>query len=362
MQEVKPNTDPTYQEREYKGMDKFFIQFLHDKKDLPFIYLTLKVTFIMIPAAVLLYLPIVNNIPWLWWALSVFYFYLNTFAYKGPFGLMLHCTSHRTWFKKKYGIFNHYLPWVVGLFFGQTPRTYYSHHIWMHHPENNLMDDESTTMKYRRNTFKEFMKYFLDFLFIGMIRLVGYFSKRNKAKLIINCVTGETLFVLLCVGLSFVNFQATFMVFILSFLVSRFVMMLGNWTQHAFVDEKDPGNAYKNSVTCINVKYNHKCWNDGYHISHHVRPGMHWTQHPVFFQEHLDEFVKNKAIVFQGIGFLEIFWFLMWQKYDKLAYYGVNINGDTFKSDEEFIHLIKERTHWKLKKNVENPIRYAFSS
>ncbi len=359
MQQIKPITDPIYQETEYKGMDKFFIKFLHDKKDLPFIYLTLKITFIMLPVAVLLYMPFVPT--WLWWVLSVFYFYLNTFVYKGPFGLMLHCTSHRTWFKKKYGIFNHYLPWVAGLFFGQTPRTYYSHHIWMHHPENNLMDDESTTMKYRRNTFKEFMKYFLDFLFIGMIRLTGYFSKKNKTRLIINCITGETFFIFLCVGLSFVNFPATFMVFILSFFVSRFVMMLGNWTQHAFVDEHEPGNAYKNSVTCINVKYNHKCWNDGYHISHHIRPGMHWTQHPVFFQEHLEDFKKNKAIIFQGIGFLEIFWFLMWGRYDRLAHYGVNIDGDTFKSDEEFIHLLKERTNWKLKRGAENTIRYAFS-
>src|SRR5688572_15537551 len=104
MQQVKPITDPIYVEREYKGMDKFFIQFLHDKKDLPFIYLTLKITFIMIPVAVLLYMPFVYERPWIWWTLSVFYFYLNTFAYKGPFGLMLHCTSHRTWFKKKYGI------------------------------------------------------------------------------------------------------------------------------------------------------------------------------------------------------------------------------------------------------------------
>ena len=350
MQLVKPITDPTYQEREYSSLDKFFIKLIHDKKDLPFVYLTIKISVLMIPVGLLLYMPFVPT--WLWWILSVFYFYLNTFVFKGPFGLMLHCTSHRTFFKKKYSFLNHYLPWVVGPFFGQTPQTYYSHHIWMHHPENNLMADESTTMKYRRDKFPEFMKYFSDFLFVGMFRLVGYFNKKHRADLVAKCLTGEFLYLALCVGLSFVNLPATFMVFILSFL--------GNWTQHAFVDEHDPGNAYKNSVTCINVKYNHKCWNDGYHISHHIRPGMHWTQHPVFFQEHIDEFAKNKAIIFQGIGFLEIFWFLMWGKYDKLAQYAVNINGTTFASDEEFIALIKERTHWKLKKGSDTAIHYAY--
>lgn len=358
MQQVSPITDPIFTERSYSSIDRFFLRFLHDKRDLPFVYLTLKITFLMIPLGVFLYFPVIDG--WLWWLVAIFYMYLNNFVFKGPFGLMLHCTSHRTFFKKKYQVFNHYLPWFVGPFFGQTPLTYYSHHIWMHHPENNLLEDESTTMTYRRDSFKEFMRYFLNFLFVGMIGLIGYFKTKNRKDLINKCITGETLYIVMSIGFCFLNFKATLVVFILSFVISRFIMMLGNWTQHAFVDLNDPGNAYKNSVTCINTKYNHKCWNDGYHISHHIRPGMHWTQHPVFFQENLAEFSKNKAIIFQGIGFLEIFWFLMWGKYEKLAQYAVNINGNTFRSDEEFINLVKERTHWKIKKGTNEPLHFAY--
>jgi hypothetical protein len=207
-------------------------------------------------------------------------------------------------------------------------------------------------MPYNRGKLSNFFQYFFDFLFIGMIRLVGYFNRKNRKNLVYRCLTGEFLFIAMCVGLSFINFNATLFVFILPFFISRFVMMLGNWTQHAFVDQDDPGNAYKNSITCINVKYNHMCWNDGYHISHHIRPGMHWTQHPVYFQETLDEYATNKAIVFQGIDFLQVFILLMNGNFKKLAAHGVNINN-TFASDEEFIEHMKSRLHPVREKRTE---------
>jgi hypothetical protein len=120
-------------------------------------------------------------------------------------------------------------------------------------------------------------------------------------------------------------------------------MMLGNFTQHAFVDPEQPGNSYINSITCINTNYNHKCWNDGYHISHHVKPNLHWTEHPDHLQNNLDEYSKNKSLVFDGIHFLHIWFFLMRKDYKRLARHVVNING-MFDSPEEAIELMKERT------------------
>lgn len=332
--------DRFYVEPKPTALNNWFISLLHDKRDLPFIYLTLKISLIMIPFGLALYIPMPAYI---FWPAAVVYFYISNFVFKGPFGLMLHCTSHRTFFKPKYQILNHYLPWIVGPFFGQTPNTYYSHHIWMHHPENNLPEDESTTMPYQRNKLSHFFMYFFDFLAIGMVRLIGYFKRKNRKNLIINSLAGELLYIALCIGLSFVNWQATLFVFILPIIVSRFIMMLGNWTQHAFVDPQDPGNAYKNSITCINVKYNHLCWNDGYHISHHIRPGMHWTKHPEYFLECLDEYKQNKAIVFDGIDFLQVFIALMGGNYKKLAAHVVNFDNNTFQSEEELIEHMKYR-------------------
>jgi fatty acid desaturase len=256
---------------------------------------------------------------------------------------MLHCTCHNKLYKKKYDLLNQYLPWFVGLFFGQTPDTYFSHHIGMHHPENNLPEDKSSTMFYQRDSFRSFMAYFTNFLFVGIFQLSEYFIKKNRKRLLVNTLRGEIFFFLLCAVLSVFNWPATLVVFILPFLISRFIMMLGNWTQHAFIDPLEPGNPYKNSITCINIKYNKKCWNDGYHISHHIRPSMHWTEHPIFFLKNKKEYTKNRAIVFDGIDFLGVFYYLMTKRYDILAKNFVNIDN-TYRSQEEVISLLKTRT------------------
>lgn len=333
--------DPVFNpDQSYSALDRFFLSMIRDERDLPFVYLTLKITFIMLPLGLVMYVP---GLPvWALVTAAVGYQLVNNFVFKGPFGLMLHCTSHRKWFKKEYNVFNYYLPWIVGPFFGQTPETYASHHVGMHHKENNLPDDQSSTMSYQRDSFKSFMAYFLDFLFLGLIKTMGYFRRHNRQSLVTKMARGEVLFFMLCIGLSFVNFTATLMVFMLPFLISRFIMMLGNFTQHAFIDPTDPGNHYKNAITCINHKYNRKCWNDGYHISHHIRPAMHWTQHPEHLQKHRQAYADNKALVFEGIDFLVIFIWLMNKRYDKLASRIVNLGA--WDSEEDVITEMKRRT------------------
>ena len=334
--------DPVFVPPErYTAFDRFWLGKIRDRRDLPFIYLSLRISLLMIPVGLLLYAPFVSG--WAWWLLALAYFVMNNFVYKGPFGLMMHCTSHRKWFKKKYEAANLYLPWFVGLFFGQTPETYYAHHIGMHHPENNLEEDESTTMFYQRDSFRDFLRYFVDFLVVGLYRVAGYFRRKNRDRLFRKIVFGEIFFLIFCTALSFVNFPATFMVFILPFLISRFIMMLGNWTQHAFIDPQDPANLYKSSITTINVKYNHKCWNDGYHISHHIKPTLHWTEHPNHFRDNLDEYVQNRALIFDGVDYLAIFVLLMRRRYDLLARHVVNI-GDSYATDAEVIDMLKLRT------------------
>ena len=334
-------TDPAGVSKPATAADRFFVSMLRDERDLPFVYLTIRISLTLTPLAVLLFVP---GIPgWLWWAAAILYQFLNNVTYKGPYGLMMHCTSHRPFFKEQYGILNHYLPWVIGPLFGQTPETYFAHHIGMHHPENNMPEDESSTMTYKRDSAAGFTHYVANFLLAGIYHLCGYFVRKNRKRLLYRSIRGEVLFFLVCIGLCFVNWPATLVVFILPFFTFRIIAMTGNWAQHAFIDPSDPGNCYKNSVTCINTKYNVKCWNDGYHISHHLKSTMHWTEHPVYFKNTLREYIDNDAVVFDGIHFLHVFIYLMTDRYDLLAKHFVNL-GDRYKSDEEVIAMLKYRT------------------
>ncbi|HMQ48207.1 MAG TPA: fatty acid desaturase [Saprospiraceae bacterium] len=332
-------SDPVFEGGiDYSAIDRFFLKLIRDERDLPFIYLTLKISFIMIPIGLGMYF----TSGWLFALLAVSYFLVNNFVFKGPFGLMLHCTSHRKWFKPEYEWFNKYLPWIVGPFFGQSPETYYSHHVHMHHAENNLPDDLSSTMFYQRDSFKDWFRYFWAFFWMVVVDLIRYFLSRNRKQLARKVALGEYLFLGMVAVLCYVNFWATFMVFILPLLLSRIIMMMGNWAQHCFIDPADPGNPFYNSITCINHKYNHKCWNDGYHISHHQKPHMHWTEHPIYFQKTIDQYAAHQALIFDGLDFLGVYMALMRGKYEFLADHLVNVDG-MFRDRNEAIAVMKRR-------------------
>ncbi len=343
-------TDPMSSRKDrYHALDRFFLSLIRDERDLPFVYLTLWITlFMMLPGLLLYFLQ-----GWIWWAVAGLYFYLNNFFFKGPFGLMLHCTSHRPFFKREYQFMNYYLPWVVAPFFGHTPETYFVHHIGMHHAENNLEDDDSSTMPYQRDSLVDFSRYFLTFFFKGVFELYRYHQRRKRKKLLARIVAGEVSFYIMVILLSLIDFPTTLVVFILPLLIFRLITMVGNWAQHAFVDPDDPANLYKSSITCINCKYNHKCWNDGYHISHHIRPNLHWTLHPGHLLENRKDYADNRAIIFDGLGFLKVFALLMGKKYDRLAEHVVNIDG-TFESHEEVVALLKKRTQ-RILESPSNP-------
>jgi fatty acid desaturase len=332
-------TDPVYVEpQRFSLYERFWLKYINDKRDLPFIHLLTAIHILVIPTAILLYTPFLKG--WYWWLAYIPYFYISQLYFKGRFGLMLHCIVHRKLFKKGYTWLYHYVIWFVCPFFGHTPETYFAHHMGMHHVENNCEDDASSTLPYQRDSLGAFLLYYLNFLFLGFRDTFMYFFSRKRKKFYVRMTLGEFTFFLFCAGMCFVNFKATLWIFIIPFLFARLVMMLGNWTQHAFVN---PANLDDNSINCINTKYNQSCWNDGYHAVHHIRPALHYTEIPGEFMKNLNKFAERKVLVFDGIHYLHIFIWLMTKRYDKLAKHIVNVNN-MFSSEAEVIALMKERT------------------
>lgn len=331
-------TDPVFKPKEkHNAWERFWLRLINDERDLPFIRLIFILMLIFPPLAIWMF------IDFHWWV-AVPYLMLDWLVFLGPFILMLHNTSHRSLFKHKYKWMNNFIPWFVGPFFGESPETYFAHHVAMHHPENNMEEDLSTTMPYRRDSIRGFTLYFLEFFFTTVGQLGNYLWRKNRKPIMWKMIIGELSYIGMCVGLSFFNWQATLVVFILPLFFTRLMMMAGNWGQHAFVDAENPGNCYRNSITCINTPYNKKSWNDGYHISHHVRPNRHWTQHPQELLDNLDTYIKEEAIVFEKIDFTTVWVFLMLKQYNLLAKHYVQLDPDNPKSKEEIIQMLKLRT------------------
>ena len=334
-------TDPIYKKPiRLTFYQRFWLRHIHDARDLPFIRLLTIIHLTIIPVAILLYFPLHGR--W-WWPVAIIYFYFSQFYFKGTFGLMLHCLCHRKLFKTHHKFMTKYLFWFVCPFFGHIGDSYQVHHMGMHHVENNMPDDASSTMRYTRDSFPDFILYWLRFMFLGFTDVFRYLFARNRKKMCTRVTISEIGFTLIFTALCFLNLQATLTVFVIPFVFARFVMMVGNWAQHAFVDPDDPENEYASNIICLNTSYNHKCWNDGYHAIHHIRPGAHYTDMPVLFKQMLPNFKENRTFVFEKIHYLHIFYFLMFKRYDKLADSMVNIQG-SFPDKDEAIALLRRRT------------------
>lgn len=321
------------------GWARFWSKFLNDPRDVVFIDLSLAMTFVVWPAAITLF--VWGSFNWLW---ALAYWAMGGALFMDRYILMLHCTSHRPLFKRKYRFFNLYIPWVLGPLFGETPEAYYVHHMGMHHKEGNLLGDLSTTMPFRRDKLGHWLRYWGRFMSVGIVDLFRYHARNGNGKMIRRLALGEGSFWLACALLGyFVSWQATLVVFVIPVILVRTLMMAGNWGQHAFVDPDEPNNDFKSSITCINTKYNRRCFNDGYHIIHHLKPSLHYTEMADEFDKHRELYGKQDAIVFDGVDFFGVWFLLMTGQKKKLARAFVQLPGAPTRTEEEIIALIDRR-------------------
>lgn len=277
------------------------------------------------------------------WVLAGVYLATLFLVFMHTYTLGLHHTAHRTLFKQHRWM-NQLIPGVMGPFMGQPPNGYYGHHIGMHHPENNLPPDLSSTMKYERDNLFHWLRYFFRFFFGILFELTSYLWKHGRKRLAVNAVLGEYgIFLGLVLATMVVDWRASLTVFLVPYLIVRTAMMMGNWGQHAFVDAVHPENPHLNSITCINNEYNRTGFNDGYHIGHHVKANRHWTEMPGDFLANLEAYHRDGAIVFEGIDFFGVWANLMLRRYKKLASHYVCLDRQP-KTEEEVIALLKKRT------------------
>jgi hypothetical protein len=331
-------TDPRHVPRRKNALDRLALRVINDERDLPFVYLCLAITFVLLPFAVYLYLPG----RFTWW-LGAIYLAVNGYFFFDRFILMLHNTSHRIFFKREHVLLNKVIPWLFGPLFGETPDTYFVHHVGMHHAEENMWDDLSSTLGYKRDSVPGFLHYWARFFF-GILPELGLYNLRRKRwKLLRMMLIGELLWYGVVAFLLWLNWEATLFVLVIPFVLVRFLMMAGNWAQHAFVDIDAPDNKYRASIVCINTRYNRRCFNDGYHIGHHLKATRHWTEMPEEFEQNRKLYADNDAVVFQGIDYFQIWLYLMLKRYDWLAERFVELRDEP-RSKEEIIALLRART------------------
>lgn len=322
-----PSYAPSRFQRAIEGL-------LYDPRDAVFVRLSLKSVLVMVPLIVMLYV-------WFSWWLAAVVAVIQLPLMAPPVILMLHNTMHRP-FIKKHRWLNRVHPYAMSGLFG-IPTGYMEHHVAMHHVENNLPKDLSSTMQYQRDNFFHWLMYVSRFFFTSHLGLTRYLVSKGRGALARRAMFSDAVHVSAMVALCFVNWRATLCAFIIPYIMIRVMMMVGNWGQHAFIDPARPGDSYANSITCINGGYNAKCFNDGYHIGHHVKQNRHWTEMPKDFLDNLERYRAENCIVFEKIDFFMVSMLLFGHQYGWLAKFFVRLPGDA-RTDTEIIEFLKGRT------------------
>ena len=318
------------------GYARLTAAILNDARDWPFLWVSLSRSIVIATAIALFAL---RSFPW--WMAAVHLALVLGLADR--FILMLHNTSHRPPCSRRFRALNHFIPWILGPFYGESPQSYFVHHVGMHHPEHNMEADLSSTIRYQRDSVFAFLHYFFRFLFFGIFELAAYLHKRGRRALLRKILVGELSYYAVVAALAAYSWQATLVVFVAPLLIVRFLMMAGNWGQHAFVDPVDPGNSYKNSLTCIDSRYNWRCFNDGYHIGHHLKATMHWSELPGELAKNRADYAANGSLVLSGTDFFMVWAMLMTKQHARIAAHHVHVGSGPKPTRSEVTALLHAR-------------------
>ncbi|KAF7509819.1 hypothetical protein GJ744_007330 [Endocarpon pusillum] len=271
-------------------------------------------------------------------AMSAYYF--------GTYTLMRHNHIHNNGIlSESWWMLDTLFPYVLDPLMGHTWNSYYYHHVKHHHVEGNGPGDLSTTLRLQRDEISSLLYYVSRFMFFIWLDLPLYFIRTGKYSHALRAAFWEFssyMFMLLATQYSL---KASAFVLLVPFSLIRLGLMIGNFGQHAFVDEVDPDSDYRSSITIIDVPSNRFCFNDGYHTAHHINSLRHWRDQPLSFIKSQDAYVRGRALVFRNIDYLEITYRLMRKDYEHLARCLVPISHEQKSmSQEEREGMLRRKT------------------
>ena len=187
------------------------------------------------------------------WTHGVFHMLMQAY-YAGSFTLMLHnCIHQNGLLSPGYEYYDRIWPYILSPLMGHTWDSYYYHHVKHHHVEGNGPDDLSSTIRYQRDDPVHFLMYVGRFLAFVWLELPLYFLRKRKLRLATMTALSEFGSYFFIYAMATKNFHATLFVLILPLCLMRIGLMVGNYGQHALVDDVDPKSDFRSSITLIDV-------------------------------------------------------------------------------------------------------------
>jgi fatty acid desaturase len=287
-------------------VDQLGQEILRDPRDTPALRLIVSLSLSAIP---IFLIQLVLGKPRLLLAIA---FYISLYGLKFQRFVRLfsakHLEAHRRkgYFSEKYdGIFGRYVEFFLGYLYGNVPELDRTVHVRLHHRENGGFDDTAESRGYDRTSRLDFLLYLSNNIWTVVgIAPYAYFKARrdeeNRRRLLWGIARYYAYF-----GAVFIyDWRIGTMFVLVPLLCMNFITGIVAWVQHAFHDPEHPEDYFAHTVTVLDeVNF----MNEGYHLCHHHRASLHWTEMPDHLERIRDKMKQSGSLVFRDLDFVGLF-------------------------------------------------------